>query len=222
MVEKDGIDNVTIKNYKIMEEIIKIEEYVNEIFDLVDIFTLDNKEAKEYLLLFDKFIFDFNKSKKNKVNTDQIWGPLHILLLIQNAKKKYLKLDIIDDLSLIGLLQTLYIEQDSLSLFAFSIGYIDQRNKFETDIADFKEIRYLRNEAFGHPSTTDRNTVHLFKILDSKKQSFEVHNWEKNNKMFSNEIFCLLDIFKKHNSYSQRILLNLKNHINKAFLEMQL
>ena len=173
-----------------MEKIIKIEEYVNEIFDLT--FDYENRNAKDYIFLFNKFITDFNneqernphQKQKNKkiITTDQIWGPLHILLLIQNAKKKYLELDIIDDLSLIGLLQTLYIEQDSLSLFAFSIGYIDQRNKFETDIADFKEIRYLRNEAFGHPSTTDRNTVHLFKILDSKKQSFEVHNWEKNNK----------------------------------------
>jgi len=129
----------------------------------------------------------------NEQNWDALCAALTILGDLQRAKKEYLALQEINHLECIGIMQTIYIEQDCVLTFRNSI----LECKDNGPLSNYESIRSFRNEAFGHPSERGKKgmkglfTRHFFDIVDNKKQILKIINWECTGKINSEHVSLL-------------------------------
>lgn len=115
------------------------------------------------------------------IHDEKVWDALCASLTIlgdlQRVKTEYAELLEINHLEVIGIMQSIYIEQDCMLNFRNAIlGSSDKQ-----PLSNYKSIRELRNEAFGHPSEKQRKGVysrHFFDIEDKVKQLIKIINWE--------------------------------------------
>lgn len=87
---------------------------------------------------------------KNLENWDALCASLYIISDLQRPKNEFLKLQSINYLEIIGIIQTIYIEQDSIETLKFAILEQDKGRQF--NMSNYQEIREIRNRVFGHPS----------------------------------------------------------------------
>lgn len=200
-----------------------------QFFSNQDIFSNELYENEGFLDFLEKNLIYSSRGKKDWHN---IIGPCQVLHSIQKAKKDYQSMannfKIINDLEIIGLFQTLYIEQDSLKNILANITEETTYNDFEKKYVNFNTIRYLRNAAFGHPSEKKFNgnkkgeqipiSVHIYSIHENKKHIIRIHNWKCNVEF---EEFDLKDIFTKHNKYVNDILDNIIHVLNVKLIEFK-
>ena len=113
----------------------------------------------------------------NEMVWDALCASLTILGDLQRAKTEYLELSSVNHLETIGIMQTVYIEQDCiLNLQNAILGKNDK-----AALPNYKKIRDLRNEAFGYPSERKQKGTfsrHFFDIADEQKQLIKIINWE--------------------------------------------
>ncbi|GAA3651804.1 hypothetical protein [Flavivirga jejuensis] len=134
----------------ILEE--EIETQISLFFDLIN-----HPQVQNYYI-------------KDLENWDALCASLHIISDLQRPKKEYYSLKSINYLETIGIIQTIYIEQDSVNTLKYAIT--EQNNK-GFSLSEYKKIRNIRNKVFGHPSekrTGKIKTRHFFDIKNSEKQ----------------------------------------------------
>ncbi len=151
---------------------------------------------------------------------DALCASLTILGDLQRAKFEYLELQSINHLEAIGIMQAIYIEQDCmLNLQNALLGKNDK-----SALADYKRIRDLRNEAFGHPSERKKKGTfsrHFFDIVDKDRQLIKIINWESDGDINSAHI-ALPQIVKENSKITINYLQNLKqDFITKINLQMK-
>ena len=151
---------------------------------------------------------------------DAICASLTILGDLQRAKSEYLELQSINHLEAIGIMQATYIEQDCvLNLQNALLGKNDK-----AALPDYKWIRDLRNEAFGHPSERKKKGTfsrHFFDIADKGRQLIKIINWEGDGDINSAHI-ALPQIVQENSKITINYLQNLKqDFIAKIKLQMK-
>jgi hypothetical protein len=143
---------------------------------------------------------------------DTICASLTILGDLQRAKREYHAISKINYLEVIGIMQTIYIEQDCmLNLQNAILGKSEK-----TPLIDYKLIRDLRNEAFGHPSERQKKGVfsrHFFDIEDEDEQRIKIINWESSGDINSNQI-----TLSKTVDENSKVSINYLIEIKKAFI----
>ena len=139
---------------------------------------------------------------------------------LQRAKSEYLELQSINHLEAIGIMRAIYIEQDCmLNLQNALLGKNDK-----AALPDYKRIRDLRNEAFGHPSERKKKGAfsrHFFDIADKGRQLIKIINWEGDGDINSAHI-ALPQIVDENSKITLNYLQNLKHDfIDKIKLQMK-
>lgn len=118
---------------------------------------------------------------KNSQNWDGLCASLRLIIDLQRPKKVYFSLISINSLEVIGIMQTLYMEQDCIHTLKNSIK--ECNNKF--DLEKYDNVRDIRNKVFGHPSDKKKanniKTRHFFDIVDEKKQLLNHTFWGTEN-----------------------------------------
>ena len=109
----------------------KIKEKTTQFFDLIN-----RPKIQNYYI-------------KDLQNWDALCASLHILNDLQRPKEEYYALNTINHLEAIGIMQTLYIEQDTMQTLQNAL-LEEKYNGFKLD--NYNRIRDLRNKIFGHPS----------------------------------------------------------------------
>ncbi|MFB6344048.1 hypothetical protein ACE1ET_20185 [Saccharicrinis sp. FJH62] len=112
-------------------------------------------------------------------NWDALCASLHILNDLQRPKDEYYALETINHLEAIGIMQTLYIEQDSMQTLQNALLEI-KYDGFKLN--NYDKVRDTRNKVFGHPSDKSNKklkikTRHFFDITDNKKQTIKHLYW---------------------------------------------
>lgn len=110
-------------------------------------------------------------------NWDALCASLHILKDLQRAKYEYHNLVSINYLETIGIMQTLYIEQDSMQTLRKAL-LEEKYNGFKLN--NYNKIRDTRNDVFGHPSDRKSGSIktrHFFDIKDDKEQVIKHIYW---------------------------------------------
>jgi hypothetical protein len=158
---------------------------------------------------------------KDLQNWDAICASLHILNDLQRPKKEYFALKEINHLEAIGIMQTLYIEQDSMQTLRNAM-LEEKYNGFKLNKYD--KVRDTRNKVFGHPSDKSNrkplkiNTRHFFDIKDSKKQTIKHLYWGTVKEIESEE-FIILDLVIENSkatlAYLQEIEQDFKSKFKK-------
>lgn len=133
---------------------------------------------------------------KDLQNWDALCASLHILDDLQRPKKEYFNIESINYLESIGIVQTLYIEQDTMQTLQNAI----LENKYDGfKLNKYDKVRDTRNKVFGHPSDKSQKkpiktkTRHFFDIKDSEKQIIKHFYWGM-EKEIESEDFILLDL----------------------------
>jgi len=138
-------------------------------------------------------------------NWDALCSSLTIINDLQRTKTEYHSLTKINHLEVIGVMQTLYIEQDCMLTLKNAI----LKTKETAALADYKPIRELRNEAFGHPSAKGRKagmySRHFFDIVDANEQHLKIINWENTGSITSGR-FKLSDKVKENSAVTLKYL----------------
>lgn len=143
---------------------------------------------------------------------DTICASLTILGDLQRAKREYHELSKINYLEVIGIMQAIYIEQDCMLNLRNSI--LGKGGK--TPLINYKSIRDLRNEAFGHPSERQKKgsfSRHFFDIENESDQRIKIINWEGSGDINSTQII-LPKIVEENSKVSIDYLIEIK----KAFI----
>lgn len=154
---------------------------------------------------------------KDLQNWDALCASLHILNDLQRPKNEYYNLKSINHLETIGIMQTLYIEQDSMQTLQNAI----LEKKYDGfKLNKYDKVRDTRNKVFGHPSdkkTGNIKTRHFFDIKDSKKQIIK-HLYWGTEKEIESEDFIILDLVIENSkstlAYLQEIEQNFKSKFN--------
>lgn len=143
-------------------------------------------------------------------NWDALCSSLTIINDLQRPKSEYYALQKVNHLEAIGIMQALYIEQDCMLTLKNAI----QKSKDTAALSDYKPIRELRNEAFGHPSAKGRKTDtfsrHFFDIVDEDKQILKIINWENTGDIISDR-FILSEKVKLNSGITRKYLEELKS-----------
>jgi hypothetical protein len=144
----------------------------------------------------------------NEMVWDALCASLTILGGLQRAKSEYRLLTKINHLEAIGIMQTIYIEQDCMLNLKNALLGTNENNP----LANYKTIRGLRNEAFGHPSERKKKGVfsrHFFDIKDDTKQLIKIINWEGSGDINSAHI-SLPKVVEENSKISINYLIDLK------------
>jgi len=144
----------------------------------------------------------------NSQNWDAICSSLTILNDLQRPKKEYYCLKKINHLEAIGIMQTIYIEQDCMLTLQNAI--LEQTQK--EHLTNYTSIRSIRNEAFGHPSEKKKNkqfSRHFFDIADSEKQILKIIDWKTTGNIESYH-FDLTETVKKNSKITNDYLEDIK------------
>lgn len=142
-------------------------------------------------------------------NWDALCASLTLLNDLQRAKAEYYLLKKINHLEAIGIMQTAYIEQDCMLTLKNAIF----ETKETASLINYKSIRGLRNEAFGHPSARGKSGMlsrHFFDIEDDKKQLLKIINWE-NTGNISSAHFSLPDQIRTNSQITKTYLQEFKD-----------
>jgi len=114
---------------------------------------------------------------KDLQNWDALCASLHILSDLQRPKSEYNALKSINHLEAIGIMQTIYIEQDSIQTLRNALLEI-KYDGFKLN--NYDKVRDTRNKVFGHPSDKKTGTIktrHFFDIIDKKEQRIKHLYW---------------------------------------------
>ena len=148
----------------------------------------------------------------NLQNWDALCASLTILNDLQRAKEEYYKLENVNHLEVIGIMQTIYIEQDCMLTFYNAILDKSQEKYLE----NYSKIRSLRNEVFGHPSKKEKQkkpiklySRHFFDIVDAKTQSLKIINWKTTGDIDSYQ-FILSDKVNENSRLTREYLESIK------------
>jgi hypothetical protein len=136
---------------------------------------------------------------KDLQNWDGLCASLHIIKDLQRPKKEYYSLNSINYLEAIGIMQTIYIEQDCIQTLKLAIKE-ENENKFILN--NYNKVRDIRNKVFGHPSEKKTNgikTRHFFDIVDDKKQLIKHIYWGTANEIESNR-FSICDMVSENSN----------------------
>ena len=155
---------------------------------------------------------------KDLQNWDAICASLHLLNDLQRPKSEYYVLETINYLETIGVMQTLYIEQDCIQTLRNSLL---ENNYREFNLNNYNKVRETRNKVFGHPSdkkTGSIKTRHFFDIVDKNKQLIK-HTYWGTSKKCEREFFkidnLVLENSKTTLAYMQEIEQEIKYKFNK-------
>lgn len=154
---------------------------------------------------------------KNLENWDALCASLHIIRDLQRPKEEYQSLGSINYLESIGIIQTIYIEQDSIETLKFAI--IEQRkNKYFT-LSEYKKIRDLRNQVFGHPSEKNAGkykTRHFFDIENNESQIIK-HLFWGTEKEIESENFTISNLIEQNSKITIAYLKEFEKEIKLKF-----
>ena len=138
----------------------------------------------------------------NSENWDALCGALHVLNDLKYPKQEYLDLESINYLEVIGIMQTIYIEQDAIITLRNALfGVVEKKSEIPEK---YKEIRDVRNKIFGHPTnkkTGGGTTQHFFDILDFEKQTISHISWGTDGEIRGEEI-CIYELVLKNSEYT--------------------
>lgn len=130
---------------------------------------------------------------KNSQNWDALCASLHIIKDLQRPKNEYYSLESINHLEVIGIMQVLYMEQDSIWTLT---NAIKETSNSKFLLPEYENVRRIRNQAFGHPSDKAAGKVktrHFFDIENSEMQ-FIKHIYWGNIEGISSERFSVTDL----------------------------
>ncbi|GGK25488.1 hypothetical protein GCM10007962_19670 [Yeosuana aromativorans] len=154
---------------------------------------------------------------KNPENWDALCASLHIIRDLQRPKEEYQSLESINYLESIGIIQTIYMEQDSIETLKFAITEQKRSNYFI--LSEYKKIRDLRNQVFGHPS--DKNagnykTRHFFDIENNQSQLIK-HLFWGTEKEIESENFIISNLIEENSKITIAYLEEFKKEIKLKF-----
>lgn len=177
-----------------MTEVENIQKLVSWFFDKINIPVIEG----QYI--------------NNLQNWDALCASLTILNDLQRSKVEYYDLGKVNHLEAIGIMQTIYIEQDCMLTFHNAILEKSQENYLE----NYSEIRSLRNEVFGHPSKKAKQkkpklySRHFFDIMNAKTQNLKIINWKATGDIDSYQ-FVLTDKVNENSRITREYLENIKS-----------
>ncbi|WP_459744444.1 hypothetical protein [Polaribacter sp. OB-PA-B3] len=178
------------------------------------------KEIKERISYFFKLINNPQIQGyyiKNLENWDALCASLHIIRDLQRPKDEYQSLSSINYLESIGIIQTIYIEQDSIETLKFALTE-QKKNRYFT-LSEYKEIRNLRNQVFGHPSEKSagkHKTRHFFDIENNQSQLIKHLFWGTENEIES-ENFTISNIIEENSKITIGYLKEFEKEIKLKF-----
>jgi len=156
---------------------------------------------------------------KDLQNWDALCASLHILRDLQRPKEEYYALKSINHLEAIGIMQTLYIEQDTMQTLQNAL-LEEKFNGFKLD--KYNKVRDLRNKIFGHPSDKQSGKIktrHFFDILDNKEQLVKHLYWGTEKEIESEE-FHIPQIIKENSKHTFTYLEDLEVNFIDKFAEI--
>jgi len=154
---------------------------------------------------------------KNLENWDALCASLHIIRDLQRSKEEYQSLNSINHLETIGVIQTIYIEQDSIETLKFAIN--EQKKEKYFTLINYKKIRDLRNQVFGHPSekTAGKSkTRHFFDIENNQSQLIK-HLFWGTEKEIESENFVITNLVEENSKITIAYLVGFKDEIKLKF-----
>jgi hypothetical protein len=154
---------------------------------------------------------------KNLENCDALCASLHIIRDLQRSKEEYKSLNSINHLETIGVIQTIYIEQDSIETLKFAIN--EQKKEKYFTLINYKKIRDLRNQVFGHPSekTAGKSkTRHFFDIENNQSQLIK-HLFWGTEKEIESEKFVITNLVEDNSKITIAYLKGFKDEIKLKF-----
>lgn len=157
---------------------------------------------------------------KNLENWDALCASLHIISDLQRPKEEYHSLNSINYLETIGIIQTIYIEQDSVETLKFAI--IEQSKGRQFSLSNYKEIRDIRNQVFGHPSEKragKTKTRHFFDIENNEKEIIKHIFWGTEAEIES-ENFTVSDLITNNSKITLAYLEEIEKEIKLKFEEI--
>jgi len=158
-----------------------------------------------------------NYYTKNLENWDALCASLHIIRDLQRLKEEYQSLNSINHLETIGVIQTIYIEQDSTETLKFAIN--EQKKERYFTLTNYKKIRDLRNQVFGHPSekTSGKSkTRHFFGIENNQSQLIK-HLFWGTEKEIESENFIITNLAEENSKITIAYLKGFKDDIKFKF-----
>jgi hypothetical protein len=156
---------------------------------------------------------------KNNQNWDAICASLHIINDLQRPKREYYSIKSINHLEIIGIMQTIYIEQDSIQTLKNSILEISN-HKFS--LTKYDKVRNIRNKIFGHPSDKSNGKIktrHFFDIEDKKTQLIKHLYWGTEAEI-EGENIILPELIKENSNNTLLYLNEIEENLKNKFKEM--
>lgn len=156
---------------------------------------------------------------KHGQNWDAICASLHIINDLQRPKYEYYSIKSINHLETIGIMQTIYIEQDSVQTLQNSI--LERINQ-KFSLSKYDKIRNIRNKIFGHPSEKSNGkmkTRHLFDIENKKTQLIKHIYWGTEEEAGSENII-ITDIVKENSCITLLYLNEIEENFKNKFKEI--
>jgi hypothetical protein len=179
----------------------KIKEKVTWFFDLINRQIIQNYYIKDLQ------------------NWDALCASLHLLNDLQRPKEEYYKLKSINHIEIIGIMQTLYIEQDTIQSLTNAL-LEETYSGFKLN--NYNRIRDLRNKIFGHPSDKQvgkLKTRHFFDIKDSTKQVIKHIYWGTEREIES-DVFYITELVLENSKNSLIYLESLENKFKAKLKKM--
>ena len=158
---------------------------------------------------------------KDLQNWDALCASLHILKDLQRPKSEYYVLGTINHLETIGIMQTIYIEQDSMQTLRNALLEI-KYDGFKLN--KFSNVRDTRNKVFGHPSDKSNkklkiSTRHFFDIKDHQKQTIKHLYWGTEKEIESEE-FNISDLVLENSKVTFVYLVEFEKEFKQKFKEI--
>jgi len=156
---------------------------------------------------------------KNSQNWDALCASLHIINDLQRPKTEYYALETINHLEVIGIMQTIYIEQDSIQTLRNAL----LECKFDGfKLNNYNRVRDKRNKVFGHPSDKKTGTIktrHFFDIIDEKEQSIKHLYWGTIKEIDSEE-FKITELVLENSQITFNYLQEIEKEFKNKFKEI--
>ncbi len=156
---------------------------------------------------------------KDLQNWDALCASLHIVIDLQRPKKEYYSLKSINHLEAIGIMQTLYIEQDSIQTLKNAI--LENKNS-NFLLNNYDNVRSIRNKLFGHPSAKSSGKIktrHFFDIVDKNKQLIK-HIYWGTVKEIESEKFIITDLVLENSKTTFAYLQEIEQDFKLKFKEI--
>lgn len=154
---------------------------------------------------------------KDLQNWDALCASLHIVNDLQRPKSEYYSLKSINHLESIGIIQTLYIEQDSIQTLKNAI--LENGN---FSLNNYHNVRSIRNKVFGHPSAKNSGKIitrHFFDIMDKNKQLIKHIYWGTVEEIES-ENFTIADLVLENSKTTFAYLKEIEEDLKLKFNEI--